>query len=143
MRRIIIALFVLALAVPASAQGPQVHSSSRTLTGVLLIAGGAGAVAGAFNYRRDCSGYRSTFRQERYFFDETYDYCTTVYDRHVHVEETPWDIRLARKSLFYGGLAAVGVGVLLTTVWSDVPVARDLDIQAGPGQFTIGRTFGF
>ena len=43
------------------------------------------------------------------------------------------------------GIAAglITGGVLLTTVWSDVPVARDLDVQAGPGRFTIGRTFGF
>ena len=143
MKQIVIVLFVLVLAVPAQAQEPRARSSSRTLTGVLLIAGGAGAIAGAFNYRRDCSGYRSTFRQERYFFDETYDYCTTVYDRHVHVEETPWDISLARPGLLWGGIGAIAFGTLLTTVWSDVPLARDLDIGAAPGRITVGRTFGF
>lgn len=140
---IVVAMVIGGAVRPADAQGPRVRSSGRTWAGAGLILGGAGAIAGAFNYRRDCSGYRSTFRQERYFFDETYDYCTTWNDRHVHVEETPWDIRLARRPMLYAGLGAIAFGTLLSTVWSDVPVARDLDVRAGPGRFTIGWTFGF
>ena len=34
-------------------------------------------------------------------------------------------------------------GVLLATIWSDVPVARDLDFTPTPGRVTVGRTFGF
>ena len=34
-------------------------------------------------------------------------------------------------------------GVLLATIWSDVPVARDLNFAAAPGRVTVGRTFGF
>ena len=28
-------------------------------------------------------------------------------------------------------------------IWSDVPVARDLNVQVSPDRVTIGRTFGF
>ena len=37
---------------------------------------------------------------------------------------------------------AVG-GVLLATIWSDVPVMRDLTISATPRQVQVGRTFSF
>ena len=107
---------------------------------MLLILGGAGAVAGAFNYRRDCRGYRSTYRQD---WITEYDYCTTINGRHVHTEDTPWDISLARPALLWGGVGAIAVGTLLSTVWSDVPIARDLNVQVSPGRVAVGRSFGF
>ena len=45
--------------------------------------------------------------------------------------------------MLYAGLGAIAFGTLLTTIWSDVPVARDLDVQVGPDRVTVGRTFGF
>ena len=41
------------------------------------------------------------------------------------------------------GFGAATPGVLLATVWSDVPVARSVDVSATPGGFRIGKTFAF
>lgn len=41
------------------------------------------------------------------------------------------------------GAGLTAGGILLATIWSDVPVARDLDFTAAPGRVTVGRTFGF
>lgn len=135
-------VLVLSLAAaPAAGQGTRVRSPERVATGVLLVLGGAGSIAAAFNYKRDCEGYRSTYREGLY----GYDYCTTVYagGRHVHTEETPWDIRLARKPLLYVGTGAVVGGLLLATVWSDVPAARVVTIRPEPGGVFASARFGF
>ena len=39
------------------------------------------------------------------------------------------------------GLIVAGTGALLATIWSDVPVVRDLSIGAAPGRVQVGRTF--
>ena len=41
------------------------------------------------------------------------------------------------------GLVLVGAGALLATIWSDVPVVRDLTIGATSGRVQVGRTFGW
>ena len=46
-------------------------------------------------------------------------------------------------TLFSVGAGVAVVGVLFATIWSDVPVARDLDFTAAPGRVTVRRTFGF
>ena len=46
-------------------------------------------------------------------------------------------------TLFSVGAGVAVVGVLFATVWSDVPVARDLNVGVAPGRVTLGRTFGF
>ena len=46
-------------------------------------------------------------------------------------------------TLFSVGAGVAVVGVLFATIWSDVPVARDLAVQVSPGRLTVGRTFGF
>lgn len=40
-------------------------------------------------------------------------------------------------------LAGAAAGVLLATVWSDVPVAREIQVNATPNRFTVGRRFSF
>ena len=44
------------------------------------------------------------------------------------------------------GIAAaaglLGTGILLATVWSDVP-ANAIDFRIAPGRFQVGKSFGF
>ncbi len=132
-------VLILSLATPAAGQEPRRTSPERFAGGVLLVLGGVGSIAAAFNYKRDCEGYRSSFREGLY----GYDYCTTVAGRHVHTEETPWDIRLARKPLLYVGAGAVVGGLLLATVWADVPAARVVTVQPKPGGVSASARFGW
>ena len=44
---------------------------------------------------------------------------------------------------FYSGLAATGVGALLATVWSDVPVVRNLRVYPTPTRMTVSTTVGW
>lgn len=41
----------------------------------------------------------------------------------------------------WGALATTGA--LLATIWSDVPVAREIQVNATPDRFTVGRRFSF
>lgn len=139
MKRAIVVLFVFAIAVPAQAQEERTRSRSRTLTGGVLILGGIGLVYGAFNFRYVCDGYSSTAGSGL----DAVHYCTTIYGGRAYTRETPLYVDLARKPLLYTGAGAIVLGTLLSTVWADVPIARDLDIRAGPGEFQVGKTFGF
>lgn len=136
---IVVVLALLVIARPSSGQERDIRSPQRTATGILLVLGGAGSIAAAFNYKRDCAGYRSSFREGLY----GYDYCTTVAGRHAHTEETPWDIRLARKPLLYAGAGAVVFGTLLATVWADVPAARVVRVEPLPGGVRATKTWSF
>ena len=41
------------------------------------------------------------------------------------------------ETTFYGGLAATGVGVLLATIWSDVPAVRSMRVYASPTRTVV------
>ena len=141
LRQLGIAAIVLALAAPVGAQERRVKSDTRLKTGLVLVLGGAAAMAGAFNYRRDCDdGYRSTFGNTR-----QYDYCTTVAERrHVHTEETPIDVDLARPALLYVGAGAAVLGTLLATVWVDVPATRRVvEVEVEPDRVLLAARLGF
>lgn len=140
MNRALVALFVLATAVPTQAQQEPTRSEARSRTGWLVVVAGALVVAGAFDYNYLCDGHRSTDWDDTY---GTIHLCTTYYGGSAYTRESQVDIDLARKPMLYAGFAAIGVGVLLATVGSKVPVARDLDIGAGPGELFVGKTFGF
>ena len=43
----------------------------------------------------------------------------------------------------YSGLAATGIGVLLATIWSDVPVVRNLRVYPAPTRMTVRTTVGW
>ena len=47
------------------------------------------------------------------------------------------------KPLAYPGIAVVVSGVLLATVWSDVPVNPHIDLTVTPDRIQVGKTFGF
>ena len=90
------------------------RSMKRTWGGVGLIAGGALLAAGT---------YKKT--------------CRTV-------GGSPWTCETTRPAGAIGaGIGAATLGVLLATVWSDVRMARSVDLSATPGGFRIGKTFGF
>ena len=40
-------------------------------------------------------------------------------------------------SAFYGSLAAVGLGALVATVWSDVPVVRTMQVHTTPTRTVV------
>lgn len=41
------------------------------------------------------------------------------------------------------GVGLIGTGVLLATVWSDVPVRPSIDFTVAPDRVEVGKTFGF
>ena len=45
--------------------------------------------------------------------------------------------------LVYGGLAAVGIGALLATIWSDVPGVRNLRVHATPTRTAVSTSLGW
>ena len=47
------------------------------------------------------------------------------------------------KATGYPGIGLAVAGVLLTTVWSDVPANPHLDIAVTPDSIQVGKTFGF
>ena len=56
-------------------------------------------------------------------------------------KDTPWDITLTRTPLFYAGVAAITGGILMATVWADVPASPS--IEMGPGHVRISKTVGW
>ena len=58
-----------------------------------------------------------------------------------------FDIDLDTGGVGYGVAAAGGglmvVGALLATVWSDVPVVNNLEVQVTPQRLQVGKAFGF
>ena len=47
------------------------------------------------------------------------------------------------KALVYPGIGLAVTGVLLATVWSDVPANPHIDFAATPDRIQVGKTFGF
>ena len=118
-----------------TAQQPQVvsetrvRSMARTWTGVAMLAvGGIIAIDGA-RFQSACSKLNPYATQ-----------ANTLLTDIGYGEFAGTCNGWARISIG-GGLA--GVGALLATTLSDVPVARDLDVIFSPGRFEVRRTFGF
>ncbi len=47
------------------------------------------------------------------------------------------------KALVYPGIGLAVTGVLLATVWSDIPANPHVDFAVTPDRIEIGKTFGF
>ncbi len=94
------------------------RSMARTWTGVALIGGGA-AIAVAYGGQPSCV----TERAPGYY----YEACN--YDS----DDDP--------ALMVGS-ALAAVGLLLATMWSDVP-ANAIEVSVAPGRVRVGKTFGF
>ena len=47
------------------------------------------------------------------------------------------------KALVYPGVGLAVTGVLLATVWSDVPANPHIDFAVTPNRIQVGKTFGF
>ena len=132
---LIISLGIVILMAPAPAA-----AQTKALGWTSVVAGGA-LIAGAFNYTRDCDGYRSRYEggvREGFY---VYDVCTTVEGRMTTTKDTPWDITLARTPLLYAGVAAITGGILMATVWADVPASPS--VEMGPGHVRISKTVGW
>ncbi len=94
------------------------RSRGRTRAGLVMIAVG-GALATAIQRTTRCSGRPP---------DHPWT-CTS---------ETQW-----YKPLSYPGIGIAVTGVLLATVWSDVPANARLDLAVTPDRIQVGKTFGF
>ena len=93
---------------------PRRRSMKRTWGGVGLIAGGI--LTATRTYHKTCRS----------------------------VGGSPWTCETKRPAVAIGaGIGMAALGVLLTTEWSDVPVARSVDVSATPDGFGIAKTFGF
>ena len=127
----LISLTILVAPAPAAAQ-------TKALGWTSVVAGGA-LVAAAFDYSRDCGGYRS--RYEGGFREGFYvsDLCTTVEGHTTITKNTPWDITLTRTPLLYTGVAAITSGILMATVWADIPMT----VAPTLGGVQVGVSFGF
>ena len=47
------------------------------------------------------------------------------------------------KALVYPGIGLAVTGVLLATVWSDIPANPHIDFAVTPDRIEVGKTFGF
>ena len=90
------------------------RSRSRTWAGMIMIAGGAVLMSG--------SGKKETVRC-------TGGDCVSETERY--------------KALVYPGIGLAVTGVLLATVWSDVPANPHIDFAVTPDRIQVGKTFGF
>ena len=82
------------------------------------------------------------------------DGCVTEYTRNVRTTGTSfytitrveydWEHSGASPGMLRGaGLVSIGLGALLATIWSDVPVARDMRVAPTVGGFSVGSGFGW
>ncbi len=90
------------------------RSRGRTWAGLVMIASGA-VLATAVKRTETCGGDPGT--------------CA--------IETEPF------KALSYPGIGMAVTGVLLATVWSDVPASPHVDFAVTPDRIRIGKTFGF
>jgi len=101
------------MALQSDASGRR-RSRGRTWAGLVMIAAGS-VLATAVKRSETCSGDPRT--------------CTT--------ETEPY------KPVRYSGVGMAVTGVLLATVWSDVPASARFDLAVTPDRIHVGKTFGF
>ena len=108
-------------------QGAASSTTPRTLAAWVALLGGAGLVAGAFNYAESCDTSRRFYNpnQERK--------CTVWHDEGGYSEGVAslGVTGVGRPWMVYSGAAAIGIGALLLTVWSEAPV------QVAPDRVTL------
>ena len=95
----------------------RVRSMGRTWAGVAMLGGGAFLAAHAAT-----STCATTSAASAFFDTQT---CGQAWTK------------------LGAGLGVATVGVLLATVFSDMPARNNLTLDVGPGQIRIGKTFSF
>lgn len=58
----------------------------------------------------------------------------------THIEADVRGEKVRKAPNLYGGLAMIGVGALIATVWADAP---DVQLDVQPGGVRLSKTFGF
>ena len=94
-----------------------------------MILGGAGAVALSFNYKFDrCPpGYRV------HTSDRRSTRCSRITDLGSDFRDATTAVKLARKELLIGGIAAAGIGAVMLML-PDTPALRSVEVDVAPGR---------
>ena len=110
----------------AEQQSPQrVRSGARTATGAILIIAG---IFTPFNWGERCpAGEEISYLGYDCYADATKE-VTAEY---------------AGPGRLVAGLGMIGVGTMLATVWSEVPVGNSIDLRITPDRVQVGKTFGW
>ena len=116
---------LVATAEESTQQPSQERSMGRTWAGLALVT--AGALI-PFNWGEKCKP-----GLERSYLG---------YDCYADTEKDV-TAQYAGGARLGSGLALIGVGTLLMTVWSDVPVMRNMTIVPTRGGVQVGASFGF
>ena len=83
------------------------------------------------------------------FFDsfsrKASDYNVNALQRQIksHIEADVQGDKVRKPLHLYGGLAMMGAGVLLATIWADVAAVRNLTVAPTRGGVHVSASFGF
>jgi len=134
-RLVTISVLVALCAAPTPAS-----ASGKTLGGALLVVGGAGAIAAAFDYRNDCpSGYSTHTAQN------LPTQCVHISSSGSDVRQPPTTGSLARPMLLKAGLITVGAGIVVLMLPARAAkFARVVDVSVSPtGGWQASKTVDF
>lgn len=106
-------------------------------TGLVLILGGIGAIAGSFNYSTGCGASETTV----YLQSGTYSDTSCVYTSpsYVSVTDPTTDATFARPGLLYAGVGAIVTGIVLMKLPAKAQRVAP-SIQVGPQSIGLAKT---
>ena len=115
------------------------RSMTRTWTGISMIAGGA--VLATLKETASCNN-------PRYLFGVNLGFCSAPewaarkFDRQDFLRDGEEANRYPARTL-YGGIGLAAAGVLLTTIWSDVPVVNAMTYEHRAGGGVVQSSIGW
>lgn len=131
--RILIAMVcVVALALPAPAV-----ADSRKIAGGVLMLGGAGLVAGAFNWRKSCPDGYST-----HTFEGLETQCVYISSFGSDVRTADTKVNFKRPGMAWAGGAAAAVGLVML-MWPSRPAHPSINIAVTPSGVQAAKTIKF
>ncbi len=133
MKKPIACAAIVALLTPTLANA----ADKKNVTGALLLLGGAGSMALAFDYHSQCpSGYTT------HTFQNLPTQCVYVDRYGSDVIDQPTNINLSRKPMLWGGIGAVAAGVMVLAM--PRRAARQMpSIEITPNGWRATKAFSF
>jgi uncharacterized membrane protein YhhN len=132
----VMAIVMLAGATPA-------HASPRKLTGWLMVAGGGGLVAAAWDYDTSCpAGYYTSTIHTSDVNDTT---CVYVGQTYSDVTDPTTTTTFKRPGLLWTGVATIGVGAVLA-FWPSKKVQKatnGVTADVTPTGWRVAKTLKF